>query len=98
MRHQRRRANSPALHRLISMVCTVRGIRTGWVLEAKEQLQYCCSRRSCPPQTFYPLLSLTSPQDYADIVESYIDGWRKTGQIPECRANNVPGLTQGEAG
>ncbi|UZJ55529.1 hypothetical protein CBS101457_004849 [Exobasidium rhododendri] len=47
-------------------------------------------------RTFYPLLSLTSPQDYAEIVENYIDGWRKTGQIPECRANNVPGLTQGE--
>ena len=47
-------------------------------------------------RTFFPLLSLTSPQDYADIVETYIDGWRKLGQIPECRANNVPGLTQGE--
>jgi putative alpha-1,2-mannosidase len=47
-------------------------------------------------RTFYPMLSLTSPEDYANIVENYIDGWRKLGQVPECRANNVPGLTQGE--
>jgi Glycosyl hydrolase family 92 len=35
------------------------------------------------------LLSLTSPHDYAEIVENYIDGWRKNGWIPECRSNNV---------
>lgn len=46
-------------------------------------------------RTFYPLLSLHSPKDYAEIVETYIDGYRKTGWIPECRANNVPGRTQG---
>lgn len=46
-------------------------------------------------RTFFPFLSLTSPREYADITENYIDGWRKTGWIPECRANNLPGLTQG---
>lgn len=46
-------------------------------------------------RTFFPLLSLTSAQDYADITRSYTDGWRKAGFIPECRANNVPGYTQG---
>lgn len=46
-------------------------------------------------RTAYPFLSLHSPSDYAEIVENYIDGWRETGWIPECRANNLPGLTQG---
>lgn len=46
-------------------------------------------------RTFHPMLSLTSPDDFAQIVETYIDGWRKLGYIPECRANNVPGITQG---
>lgn len=46
-------------------------------------------------RTFYPWMSLHSPTDYAEIVENYIDGWRKTGWIPECRSNNLPGYTQG---
>lgn len=46
-------------------------------------------------RTFHPFLSLSSPNDMAEIVDNYIDGWRKNGWIPECRANNVPGLTQG---
>lgn len=46
-------------------------------------------------RTFFPLLSLTSAHDYADITRSYTDGWRKAGFIPECRANNLPGFTQG---
>lgn len=46
-------------------------------------------------RTFFPLLSLTSPLDYAQIIDSYIDSWRKMGFLVECRANNVPGLTQG---
>ncbi|KAL9939006.1 hypothetical protein V8E36_001819 [Tilletia maclaganii] len=46
-------------------------------------------------RTEFPFLSLTSPQDYADIVNNYIDGASETGFIPECRANVVPGLTQG---
>lgn len=47
-------------------------------------------------RTFYPFLALSSPRDFADIVENYIDSWRQTGWITECRANNLPGLTQGE--
>ncbi|KAH8119163.1 glycoside hydrolase family 92 protein [Phellopilus nigrolimitatus] len=46
-------------------------------------------------RTFYPLMALHSPIDFADIVENYIDGWRKTGWMPECRSNNLPGWTQG---
>ncbi|EJD03194.1 glycoside hydrolase family 92 protein [Fomitiporia mediterranea MF3/22] len=46
-------------------------------------------------RTFYPLMALHSPADFAEIVENYIDGWRKTGWMPECRSNNVPGYTQG---
>ncbi|TFK70589.1 glycoside hydrolase family 92 protein [Pluteus cervinus] len=46
-------------------------------------------------RTFYPLMSLHSPQDFAQIVDNYIDGWRKYGWMPECRANNLPGWTQG---
>ncbi|KAF5380259.1 hypothetical protein D9757_008192 [Collybiopsis confluens] len=46
-------------------------------------------------RTFYPLMALQHPQDYAQIVENYIDGWRKLGWMPECRANNLPGYTQG---
>ncbi|KAI0032107.1 glycoside hydrolase family 92 protein [Vararia minispora EC-137] len=46
-------------------------------------------------RTFYPLMTLTSPETYAEIVETYLDGWRKRGWMPECRANNLPGWTQG---
>jgi putative alpha-1,2-mannosidase len=40
-------------------------------------------------------MALHSPVDFAQIVETYIDGWRKNGWMPECRANNLPGWTQG---
>jgi len=46
-------------------------------------------------RTFFPLLALHSPAEYAQIVDTYIDGWRKDGWMPECRANNLPGWTQG---
>ncbi|TFK19310.1 glycosyl hydrolase [Coprinopsis marcescibilis] len=46
-------------------------------------------------RTFFPLLSLHSPVEYAQIVDTYIDGWRKHGWMPECRANNLQGWTQG---
>ncbi|KAL1694850.1 glycoside hydrolase family 92 protein [Schizophyllum commune] len=46
-------------------------------------------------RTFYPLMTLTSATEYAQIVDSYIDGWRKEGWLPETRANNLPGWTQG---
>lgn len=46
-------------------------------------------------RTFYPLIGLHSPAEFAQIVDSYIDGWRKNGWMPECRANNLPGWTQG---
>ncbi|KAF8893524.1 glycoside hydrolase family 92 protein [Infundibulicybe gibba] len=42
-------------------------------------------------RTFYPLMTLHSPVEFAQIVDSYIDGWRKNGWMPECRANNLPG-------
>ncbi|KAA1471821.1 glycoside hydrolase family 92 protein [Dentipellis sp. KUC8613] len=51
---------------------------------------YCRSFR-----TFYPLMALHSPEEFAQIVDSYIDGYRKLGWMPECRANNLPGWTQG---
>ena len=41
-------------------------------------------------RTVHPLLSLTSPVEWAQIVNAYIDGWRFTGFIPECRANTKP--------
>jgi putative alpha-1,2-mannosidase len=40
-------------------------------------------------------MTLTSPETYAEIVQTYLDGWRKRGWMPECRANNLPGWTQG---
>lgn len=40
-------------------------------------------------------MALHSPVEFAQIVDNYIDGWRKLGWMPECRANNVPGWTQG---
>ncbi|KAG0151539.1 hypothetical protein CROQUDRAFT_719745 [Cronartium quercuum f. sp. fusiforme G11] len=46
-------------------------------------------------RTFYPWMNLHSPIESAQIAETYIDGWRKNGVIPECRANNLPGWTQG---
>ncbi|EMD37640.1 glycoside hydrolase family 92 protein [Gelatoporia subvermispora B] len=46
-------------------------------------------------RTFYPLMSLHSPVEFAQIVDNYIDGYLKRGWMPECRANNLPGWTQG---
>ncbi|KAI0687903.1 glycoside hydrolase family 92 protein [Cytidiella melzeri] len=46
-------------------------------------------------RTFYPLMSLTSPVEFSQIVDSYIDAWRVHGWMPECRANHVRGWTQG---
>ncbi|KAI0771834.1 family 92 glycosyl hydrolase [Irpex lacteus] len=46
-------------------------------------------------RTFYPLMSLTSPVEFAQIVDSYIDAWRVHGWMPECRANHMRGWTQG---
>jgi hypothetical protein len=40
-------------------------------------------------------MALHSPEVYAQIVDSYIDGYRKRGWMPDCRANNLPGWTQG---
>lgn len=37
-------------------------------------------------RTWAPLLSLTSPVEYSEVVENYIDGWRKNGVIPEASA------------
>ncbi|RDB26624.1 hypothetical protein Hypma_005541 [Hypsizygus marmoreus] len=46
-------------------------------------------------RTVHPLLSITSPREWAEIVNAYIDGWRNTGYIPECRANTKAGYVQG---
>ncbi|KAF9070156.1 glycosyl hydrolase family 92-domain-containing protein [Rhodocollybia butyracea] len=46
-------------------------------------------------RTVHPLLSITSPLQWASIVSAYVDGWRNTGFIPECRANTKPGYVQG---
>ncbi|KZT25871.1 glycoside hydrolase family 92 protein [Neolentinus lepideus HHB14362 ss-1] len=46
-------------------------------------------------RTVHPLLSLTSPREWVGIVNAYIDGWRATGYIPECRANTKAGYVQG---
>jgi putative alpha-1,2-mannosidase len=40
-------------------------------------------------------MTLHSPVEFAQIVDTYIDGWRKLGWMPECRANHLPGWTQG---
>ncbi|KAI0916410.1 hypothetical protein AcW1_008859 [Taiwanofungus camphoratus] len=46
-------------------------------------------------RTFYPLMALHSPVEFAQIVDSYIDSYLKRGWMPDCRANNLPGWTQG---
>ncbi|KAK2467881.1 hypothetical protein APHAL10511_000176 [Amanita phalloides] len=46
-------------------------------------------------RTYYPLMGLHSPVEFAQIVDNYIDAWRKNGWMPDCRANNLPGWTQG---
>ncbi|SPO35202.1 uncharacterized protein PSFLO_00673 [Pseudozyma flocculosa] len=46
-------------------------------------------------RTLFPFMALSSPRDFADIVEDYIDGYRKEGYLPECRANQVKGYVQG---
>lgn len=40
-------------------------------------------------------MTLTSPETYAQIVDNYLDAWRKRGWMPDCRSNNLPGWTQG---
>ncbi|KAH8091050.1 glycosyl hydrolase family 92-domain-containing protein [Cristinia sonorae] len=46
-------------------------------------------------RTVHPLLSITSPREWSQIVNAYIDGWRHQGFIPECRANTKAGYVQG---
>ncbi|KAF9562100.1 hypothetical protein CPC08DRAFT_688216 [Agrocybe pediades] len=46
-------------------------------------------------RTVHPLLSILSPIEWAEIVNAYVDGWRNTGYIPECRANTKAGYVQG---
>ncbi|KAI0083758.1 glycosyl hydrolase family 92-domain-containing protein [Irpex rosettiformis] len=46
-------------------------------------------------RTVHPLLSIISPVEWAQIVNAYVDGWRNTGYIPECRANTKKGYVQG---
>ncbi|KAG6856684.1 hypothetical protein H0H87_001899 [Tephrocybe sp. NHM501043] len=46
-------------------------------------------------RTVHPLLSIISPKEWSEIINSYIDGWRNTGFIPECRANTKAGYVQG---
>ncbi|KAK8137182.1 hypothetical protein PG984_005122 [Apiospora sp. TS-2023a] len=46
-------------------------------------------------RTLFPLMALTSPREMAQIADTYVDGWRREGWLPECRANNVLGWTQG---
>ncbi|KAJ7601123.1 glycosyl hydrolase family 92-domain-containing protein [Mycena floridula] len=46
-------------------------------------------------RTVHPLLSITSPLEWSEIVSSYVDGWRHDGYIPECRANTKFGFVQG---
>lgn len=40
-------------------------------------------------------MALTSPVEFSQIVDSYIDAWRVHGWMPECRANHLRGWTQG---
>ncbi|KAF7313852.1 hypothetical protein HMN09_00542700 [Mycena chlorophos] len=46
-------------------------------------------------RTVHPLLSLHDPYAWGNIVSAYVDGWRNTGFIPECRSNTKPGYVQG---
>jgi hypothetical protein len=40
-------------------------------------------------------MTLHSPEVYAQLVDNYIDAYRKRGWMPDCRSNNLPGWTQG---
>ncbi|KAK7050486.1 glycoside hydrolase family 92 protein [Favolaschia claudopus] len=46
-------------------------------------------------RTVHPLLSILDPIEWGGIVSAYVDGWRQTGFIPECRSNTKPGYVQG---
>ncbi|KAF7324703.1 Glycoside hydrolase family 92 protein [Mycena kentingensis (nom. inval.)] len=46
-------------------------------------------------RTVHPLISIHSPRAWSEIIGAYVDGWRNTGFIPECRANTKPGYVQG---
>ncbi|KAH0578989.1 hypothetical protein H2248_003166 [Termitomyces sp. 'cryptogamus'] len=46
-------------------------------------------------RTIHPLLSITAPREWSEIVNAYVDGWRHRGFIPECRANTKAGFVQG---
>lgn len=47
-------------------------------------------------RTFYPLLCLTSPVEFTQIVDNYVDGGCKNGWIPEWHANYLPSWIQGD--
>ena len=40
-------------------------------------------------------MALHSPVEFAQIVDTYVGGWRKLSWMPECRSNNLSGWTQG---
>ncbi|KAF8201195.1 glycosyl hydrolase family 92-domain-containing protein [Mycena galopus ATCC 62051] len=46
-------------------------------------------------RTVHPLLSILDPVEWGGIVSAYVDGWRNTGFIPECRSNTKAGYVQG---
>ncbi|KZV84438.1 glycoside hydrolase family 92 protein [Exidia glandulosa HHB12029] len=46
-------------------------------------------------RTEHPLISLLWPRQWAEMVRSYIDGWRAEGFIPECRVSTKAGYIQG---
>lgn len=39
-------------------------------------------------RTVHPLLSLTSPREWAEIVNAYVDGWRNTGAQSAPHSSN----------
>ncbi|KAF7377608.1 Glycoside hydrolase family 92 protein [Mycena sanguinolenta] len=46
-------------------------------------------------RTVHPLLSILDPVEWGGIVSAYVDGWRHSGFIPECRSNTKAGYVQG---
>ena len=65
----------------------------GFVMEKPWFSSYYCTWDTF--RTYFPFLSLHSAADYADVVGDYVESWKHTGIIPECRANGVPGWKQG---
>ncbi|KAJ7176679.1 glycosyl hydrolase family 92-domain-containing protein [Mycena filopes] len=82
-----------SLYRASLVPANLTGENPYWVSDYPFYDAFFCSWDTF--RTVHPLLSIIDPREWSEIVSAYVDGWRNTGFIPECRANTKPGYVQG---